>query len=82
MPRIIESTFEYALPRNCKLRVWRTEQELGLQVHTDIKTLADKYETFKSAAQFVDVICSLPRVSAVQFINAHGNGFVAYTEWP
>jgi hypothetical protein len=80
--RIIESMTRVTLPNKMYIRVWRQENELKATYdNNDIHRLC-KLNTYMSPEQLAEKVCTLPRINAVEVLDADGSGLLIYPDWP
>ena len=69
-----------------KVRVWRTETDLSKVDNGDIHNLAfDIWINMKYVPMNLGILAEefekLPRISAVEVLDQHGNGVIIYPDW-
>jgi hypothetical protein len=74
-----ESMTRVMLPGGTTLRVWRSESELKSD-NEDIRVLAQSLR-HHAPEDVIEAVSRVPRVAAVEWTDAMGNGFVVYTDW-
>lgn len=80
--RIIESMFKVCLPNGMTIRVWRNETELRSTYDNNDINIVANLNTHLQLHEMAELVCKLPRVNAVEVLDAYGDGVLIYPDWP
>lgn len=81
-PLFYESITEALDPASgARIRVWRREAELPEYQDTEILLLVARIPRYASMRDVINIISTLPRVTAIELVDPHKNGAVTYLEW-
>lgn len=64
-----------------RIRVWRAETETPEYNDTELQLLINKIPGRSSMQDVINILSTVERVTAVELVDAQGNGVVSYFEW-